>query len=84
MEARKAEGIMQVHAVRANDGRGVILLEWPNGDQLMFELGEAAHTALSMLRAAAKLFPTAQEYERYIAAAQADVFTLRHQSQLPQ
>ena len=62
---------MQVYAVRATDNRGVVVLEWPSGDQLVFELSDAPHTALSMLRAAAKLFPTAQEYEQYIAATQA-------------
>ena len=84
MEARKAEGIMQVHAVRAKDGRGEIYLEWPNGELQMFELSDAVRTAISMLRTAAKLFPTAQEYERCIAAAQADVFKLRHETGVTQ
>jgi hypothetical protein len=75
---------MQICAVRANDRRGVIVLEWPNGDQLMFELSDAVHTAISMLRTAAKLFPTAAEYEQFIAAAQANVFKLRHQTGMTQ
>ena len=74
-------GVMQVHAVIADDGRRVIILEWPNGDQLMFDRDEAIKTGLSMVSTASRLFGSVQEFERHFADARSAIFNIHYEGE---
>ncbi len=49
-EEMQPVGIIQVIAVIANDGRPVVVVEWPSGDMQMVERDEAAHLGDQMLK----------------------------------
>ncbi|HEY7334332.1 MAG TPA: hypothetical protein VH639_05580 [Bryobacteraceae bacterium] len=59
-------GVIQVHAVVANDGRLVVVLEFPDGHQRLLDRDAAVAFSLTVLNAAGRLFPTAAEFSRTI------------------
>ena len=70
------DGVTQVQAVVAKDGRLVVTIEWPDGQTRVLDRDEAVALSLLTLDAAAKLFPTATEFSDTISYARSQVFNL--------
>jgi len=68
--------VTQIHAVIAKDGRPVVVAEWPDGTQILFERDEAVRFSVTMLASAAKLFPTASEFSNIVSLAQSGILNL--------
>jgi hypothetical protein len=66
-------GVIQAHAIVADDGRLLVVLEWPDGSQRLVDRDVAVGFALTVLAAAARLYPTAAEFSRTIDAARSHV-----------
>ena len=75
-EEMQPVGIIQVIAVIANDGRPVVVVEWPSGDMQMVERDEAVLLGLTMLSVAAQLFPSAEQFGEKIAHARGQIANL--------
>ncbi len=69
------DGVTQVQAVVAKDGRLVVTIEWPRQTRVL-DRDEAVALSLLTLDAAAKLFPTATEFSDTISYARSQVFNL--------
>ena len=62
------------------DSRPVVVIEWPNGELLAFELNDALFVGLSMLHVAGKFFDTAAEFSGAIEAVRRQIQTLHSSS----
>jgi hypothetical protein len=62
-------GVVQAHAVIGDDGRLLVVLEWPNGEKRVLDRDVAVAHSLAVLNAAAKLFPNAAEFSKTIDLA---------------
>ena len=67
------QGMTMVNAVVANDGRLVVVVEWPDGTSRLLDRDEAVLLSLTMLKAASHLFPSATEFGQSIDAARGKV-----------
>ena len=70
------DGMLQVNAIVANDGRLVVHIEFPDGHLQMLDRDEAVGFSLTVLQAAASLFPSVSEFSNTIAAARGAIQTL--------
>jgi hypothetical protein len=66
-------GMVSVQAVIANDGRLLVNVEWPDGQTHLLDRDEAVALSLTMLSAAARLFPSASEFRKTIDYARGTI-----------
>src|SRR5262245_17811557 len=73
---REPHGVVSVQAVVANDGRLLVNLEWPDGQTHLLDRDEAVVLSLTMLSAASRLFPSANEFRKTIDYARGQIENL--------
>jgi hypothetical protein len=59
-------GVIQAHAVIANDGRLLVILEFPDGQQRMLDRDAAVALGVTLLNVSSRLFPNAAEFSRTV------------------
>jgi hypothetical protein len=71
------DGVVQCKGVISNDGRLLVVVEWPDGQMRLFDRDEAVGLSLMMLNAASALFPNATEFGRTLDLARYGLFDLQ-------
>jgi len=75
---QKEKYVTEVTAVIANDGRGVIVIQWPDGQQQLVERDEALRLFVTGLGAVSALYRTPEEFKTCVDLARAEAIPLEH------
>jgi hypothetical protein len=73
---QQREEMTIVNSVVDSNGRLVVTVEWPDGQFRVLDRDEAVGFSLTVLNAAARLFPTAEEFSHTIAFARGKIENL--------